>query len=184
MSSDQAVNYHGSRYNPEPLSHGYYSASYLTTLWTKYNGTDREGYLRTLFEQYGITNPNSTEISSGLSLKKDPFEMHLGQSLSRRALVKWTTGGHTGVGELSCLKLVSQESSLTYILLFSTSDVNLIAYGKNHERMVGNHDNTGEDIITFPEINTNGHLLSHLNRGRIIHRRSTRTRPPGCRQKA
>jgi len=46
------------------------------------------------------------------------MEVHLAQSLTRRAMVKWSTLGHSAV------------------------DVNLIAYGPNTEYIHGNRDNT------------------------------------------
>lgn len=62
--------------------------------------------------------PSATEISVAKALKSKSIDIHLGQSLTRRAMVKWTTLGHSAV------------------------DVNLIAYGPNIEYLRGNHDNT------------------------------------------
>jgi alkaline phosphatase len=62
--------------------------------------------------------PSSTEISVAKELKKKSIEIHLAQSLTRRAMVKWSTLGHSAV------------------------DVNLIAYGPNIEWLYGNRDNT------------------------------------------
>lgn len=62
--------------------------------------------------------PSATEISVAKELKKSSIEIHLGQSLTRRAMVKWSTLGHSAV------------------------DVNLIAYGSNTHWLHGNHDNT------------------------------------------
>ena len=62
--------------------------------------------------------PSSTEISVAKQLKNSSIDIHLSQSLTRRAMVKWSTLGHSAV------------------------DVNLIAYGPNIESLRGNHDNT------------------------------------------
>ena len=62
--------------------------------------------------------PSATEISVAKELQKKSIEIHLAQSLTRRAMVKWSTLGHSAV------------------------DVNLIAYGPNIEWLRGNHDNT------------------------------------------
>ena len=61
--------------------------------------------------------PSATEISVAKELKES-IEIHLARSLTRRAMVKWSTPGH------------------------STVDVNLIAYGPNIESLYGIHDNT------------------------------------------
>jgi alkaline phosphatase len=61
---------------------------------------------------------SATEISVAKELKKTSIDIHLAQSLTRRAMVKWSTLGHSSV------------------------DVNLIAYGPNIEYLRGNHDNT------------------------------------------
>ncbi|KAG8753217.1 hypothetical protein FRC11_007607, partial [Ceratobasidium sp. 423] len=98
-----------------------HSSSYLASLWAKYNGSDPDNYLLDLFKQYGINDANSTEIAVAKEHKSSTSfnDIHFGQSLTRRAMVKWATLGHTAV------------------------DVNLIGYGPNSERMAGNRDNTG-----------------------------------------
>ncbi|KAF8751090.1 Alkaline phosphatase [Rhizoctonia solani] len=107
-------------YNPEPLAAAKHSSSYLASQWTKYNGTDPDGFLTDLFAQYGINDANSTEIAVAKANKGNTnfIDTHIGQAMGRRAMIKWGTGGHTAV------------------------DVNLIGYGPNIERMAGNRDNT------------------------------------------
>ncbi|CUA72597.1 alkaline phosphatase [Rhizoctonia solani] len=108
------------QYNPAPLAGASHSSSYLASQWAKYNGTDSDNYLLDLFKQYGINDANSTEIAVAKEHKSSASfnDIHFGQSLTRRAMVKWATLGHTAV------------------------DVNLIGYGPNSERMAGNRDNT------------------------------------------
>ncbi|CAE6461827.1 unnamed protein product [Rhizoctonia solani] len=108
------------QYNPAPLASASHSSSYLASQWAKYNGSDPDGYLLDLFKQYGINDANSTEIAVAKARKSSASfnDIHFGQSLTRRALVKWATLGHTAV------------------------DVNLIGYGPNSERLAGNRDNT------------------------------------------
>ncbi|KAJ1305658.1 hypothetical protein OPQ81_000654 [Rhizoctonia solani] len=108
------------QYNPAPLAGASHSSSYLASLWAKYNGSDPDNYLLDLFKQYGINDANSTEIAVAKEHKSSASfnDIHFGQSLTRRAMVKWATLGHTAV------------------------DVNLIGYGPNSERLAGNRDNT------------------------------------------
>ncbi|CAE6472144.1 unnamed protein product [Rhizoctonia solani] len=108
------------QYNPAPLASAKHSSSYLASQWAKYNGSDPDNYLLDLFKQYGINDANSTEIAVAKERKSSASfnDIHFGQSLTRRALVKWSTLGHTAV------------------------DVNLIGYGPNSERLAGNRDNT------------------------------------------
>ncbi|CAE6489319.1 unnamed protein product [Rhizoctonia solani] len=108
------------QYNPEPLAAAKHSSSYLASQWAQYNGSDSDGYLTNLFAQYGINDANSTEVAVAKANKDNTnfIGMHIGQAMGRRAMIKWGTGGHTAV------------------------DVNLIGYGANIERMMGNRDNT------------------------------------------
>ncbi|CAE6485839.1 unnamed protein product [Rhizoctonia solani] len=108
------------QYNPAPLASASHSSSYLASQWAKYNGSDPDNYLLDLFKQYGINDANSTEIAVAKEHKSSASfnDIHFGQSLTRRAMVKWATLGHTAV------------------------DVNLIGYGPNSERLAGNRDNT------------------------------------------
>ncbi|KAG8710384.1 hypothetical protein FRC11_004569, partial [Ceratobasidium sp. 423] len=108
------------QYNPVPLADASHSSSYLASLWANYNGSEPDNYLLDLFKQYGINDANSTEITVAKEHKSSASfnDIHFGQSLTRRAMVKWATLGHTAV------------------------DVNLIGYGPNSERMAGNRDNT------------------------------------------
>ncbi|KAF8751065.1 Alkaline phosphatase [Rhizoctonia solani] len=93
----------------------------LASQWAKYNGSDPDGYLQTLFKQYGINDANSTEIAVAMAHKSSASfnDIHFGQSLTRRAMVKWAT--------------VSRPHRRR---------CQLIGYGPNSERMAGNRDNT------------------------------------------
>ena len=71
-----------------------------------------------LLSPTNIPLPSSTELSVAKQLKNSSIDIHLSQSLTRRAMVKWSTLGHSSV------------------------DVNLIAYGPNIDVLRGNHDNT------------------------------------------
>ncbi|KAB5591152.1 Alkaline phosphatase [Ceratobasidium theobromae] len=108
------------QYNPAPLAGAKHSSSYLASLWAKYNGSDPDNYLKSLFQDYGINDANSTELSVAMAHKSSASfnDIHFGQSLTRRAMVNWATLGHTAV------------------------DVNLIGYGPNSQLMSGNRDNT------------------------------------------
>ena len=109
-------------YYPQYLDAGKRSAEVLTRVWNTYNGSDIPAFLNTsIFGAYGITNPNASEISTALEQKNKTafrFDAFLGNALSSRALIKWSTLGHTGV------------------------DVNLLGYGPFSRLMAGNHDNT------------------------------------------
>ncbi|KAI0767625.1 alkaline-phosphatase-like protein [Fomes fomentarius] len=106
------------QWSPSALDGGKHSASYLSSLWSSYNGDNQDAFLDDIFSQYGISDANSTEIEVAKQLKSKSIEIHLAQSLTRRAMIKWSTLGHTAV------------------------DVNLIAYGPESEKLRGNHDNT------------------------------------------
>ncbi|KAF8598652.1 alkaline phosphatase-like protein [Ceratobasidium sp. AG-I] len=108
------------QFNPAPLADAKHSAGYLADAWAAYNGSDPDSYLNELFKEYGINNPNSTEFSVAKEHKSNAGfnSLHFGQSLTRQAMVKWASIGHTGV------------------------DVNLIGYGLNAHLLAGNRDNT------------------------------------------
>lgn len=44
------------QYNPAPLAGAKHSSSYLASLWAKYNGSDPDNYLKSLFQDYGIND--------------------------------------------------------------------------------------------------------------------------------
>ncbi|KAI0711542.1 alkaline-phosphatase-like protein [Earliella scabrosa] len=108
------------QWSPSALDAGQHSAEFLNSQWSKFTGADQDGFLKDIFAQYGIFDPNTTEIEVAKEYKAKgrSIEMHLGQSINRRAMLKWGSGGHSAV------------------------DVNLIAYGPQSEKLVGNHDNT------------------------------------------
>ncbi|KAI0681825.1 alkaline-phosphatase-like protein [Earliella scabrosa] len=108
------------QWSPSALDGGIHSAEFLSGQWSRYSGVDEDGYLKDIFAQYGIFDPNTTEIAVAKEFKAKgtSIETHLGQSINRRAMIKWGSGGHTAV------------------------DVNLIAYGPQSEKLIGNHDNT------------------------------------------
>lgn len=109
-------------YYPQYLDAGKHSTQFLTSLWNSYSGPDQEQFLNvSIFGAYGISNPNNSEITTAIEQKNKTdfrFDAFLGNALSSRALIKWSTLGHTAV------------------------DVNLIGHGPYHELMAGNHDNT------------------------------------------
>lgn len=109
-------------YAPQHLENGTHSAEFLQSLWNSYNGSDAQNFLKSsIFGTYGIEDPNNTEIETATAQKNKTsfrFDAFLGTALSSRALLKWSSLGHTGV------------------------DVNLLGYGPSHELMAGNHDNT------------------------------------------
>lgn len=94
------------QFNPEPLSYGRRSSEILAREWQLYNGTDPEETLRTLYADYGVFNPNSTEMGLAMKWKNDEKRsddlMFLwGRGLARRAMFKWGTDGHSAVGAFS-----------------------------------------------------------------------------------
>jgi len=88
------------------------------------NSSDLERFVRSsvLDDGFGITDCTSVEMHTLLEEANDGDAMEimntLGDMASRRALLGWTTHGHTGV------------------------DVNLYAFGVNSERLRGNRENT------------------------------------------
>ena|SRR5579862_4568487 len=109
-------------YAPQHLDAGKHSAEFLQSLWNSYNGSDPQTFLKqSIFGAYGIMDPNNTEIEIATAQKNKTsfrFDAFIGNALSSRALLKWSSLGHTGV------------------------DVNLLGYGPGHKTMAGNHDNT------------------------------------------
>ncbi|KAG8728162.1 hypothetical protein FRC12_021970 [Ceratobasidium sp. 428] len=90
-----------SQFNPAPLAKAKHSAGYLAVAWAEYNGSDPDSYLTELFAKYGISDANATEISVAKEQKLDSGfnTKHFGQSLNRRAMSKWASTSHTGVGK-------------------------------------------------------------------------------------
>lgn len=106
---------------PEALEPAQHSSSYLGGLIAKYKGDDLHDYVEnTIFPLYGINDANSTEVAVAVANNASSYfnDIHIAQSLSRRAMVKWTTLGHSAV------------------------DVNLIGYPADRvENIRGNHEN-------------------------------------------
>lgn len=106
---------------PEALEPAQHSSSYLGGLIAKYKGDDLHDYVEnTIFPLYGINDANSTEVAVAVANNASSYfnDIHIAQSLSRRAMVKWTTLGHSAV------------------------DVNLIGYPADRvESIRGNHEN-------------------------------------------
>lgn len=91
------------QWNPGPLAAGRHSSERLTLEWVAYDGDDREVKLRDLWKQYGIENPNATEIGEGLAWQHDENHLYdmaylFGWGLSWRTMVKWGSNGHSAVG--------------------------------------------------------------------------------------
>ncbi|KAG8686989.1 hypothetical protein FRC11_008004 [Ceratobasidium sp. 423] len=72
------------QYNPEPLAAAKHSSNYLASQWTKYNGSDPDGFLTDLFAQYGIKDANSTEIAVAKANKGNTnfIDTHIGQAMA------------------------------------------------------------------------------------------------------
>ncbi|KAH8928957.1 alkaline phosphatase-like protein [Atractiella rhizophila] len=122
-------------WEPEKLTKSKHSASFLGSLWAKYDGDDGDNYLNGLFEQYGIFDANATEIAVAQSIKNSTslLEYHFGQSMEKRALVRWATLGHTAV------------------------DINLLGYARSHadsnlDVLRGNHDNTEAGLFVANQL--------------------------------
>lgn len=113
-------------YNPVPIKGATNSTEVLAPLFESYSGDDDAAFLvDTILPAYGITDATESEIEELVALKgKSAFSSRLGQLLSDRAGVHWSTGGHTAV------------------------DIVLHGYGKGHrgaelkKDMAGNWDNT------------------------------------------
>ncbi|KAL1919458.1 uncharacterized protein VTP21DRAFT_2151 [Calcarisporiella thermophila] len=109
-----------------------------------YNGPDRIEYLHReiLNNTLGIVDPLPAELANveKKHSAKD-YNAFLATMLSKRAQVGWTTKGHSGV------------------------DVNLYAYGTEHEKLVGAHDNTyiGKFIEEFLELDLDA-ITDRLNK--------------------
>jgi len=123
------------QYNVEAVAAAKHTSDYLGSLWSKYNGSDPQGFLLDIFAQYGIMDANSTEIAVANALKSSATNVgiHIGQSMNRRALTKWGTLGHSAV------------------------DVNLIGYATkrayaNLDKIRGNHDNTEVGLFITNEL--------------------------------
>lgn len=84
-----------SGYNPLPLADARHSAQYLNTLWGRYSGSDRRGYLvNEILPAYGITDASSAEIDRLLG---GSFTSNLVAIANARTNIKWSTGGHSAV---------------------------------------------------------------------------------------
>jgi alkaline phosphatase len=110
-----------------------------------FNGTDaeRSTFISQLLQkEFGIADSTQDELAALLNRTATPMDTMyaLGDMVSRRASIGWTTHGHTGV------------------------DVNLYAYGPHAPRLAGNHENTdiGNFISAVLRLNL-GDLTDRLN---------------------
>ncbi|KAH7363356.1 repressible alkaline phosphatase [Plectosphaerella cucumerina] len=84
-----------SGYNPLPIGKAKHSASYLSSLWSRYSGSDRRGYLvNEILPAYGITDASTSEIDRLLA---GSFTSNLVGLQNARTNIKWSTGGHSAV---------------------------------------------------------------------------------------
>ncbi|KAL7414232.1 alkaline-phosphatase-like protein [Mrakia frigida] len=114
---------HEYQWVPEAISKSKNSAATLASRVVAYKGDDLPKFVEEeIYSAYGVFDANSTEIEGVVENLKTPgyvLEGVIADSLSRRAMCKWTTGGHSAV------------------------DVNLIAYPPHLTKdMVGNHGST------------------------------------------
>ncbi|EUC34839.1 hypothetical protein COCCADRAFT_3820 [Bipolaris zeicola 26-R-13] len=85
-----------SGHNPQLLQPGKHSVEYLSEQWSKYNGTDADGFLANeIIPAYGLTDVSDVEIQRLIA--SEDFAQELADLLNARAGLKWSTGGHTGV---------------------------------------------------------------------------------------
>ncbi|KAK9240246.1 alkaline-phosphatase-like protein [Lipomyces kononenkoae] len=112
---------------PSVLTHADHSAQYYAAIYKNmrsfnYSAAMMESTLvDRVFGGYGIYNVTLAEIA-GLAITNTPA-VFLGELLSSRAGINWSTLGHTAV------------------------DVTLFGHGLHTEKLVGNHDNT--DVCHF-----------------------------------
>ncbi|RPB01680.1 alkaline phosphatase-like protein [Choiromyces venosus 120613-1] len=106
---------------PEYFAGSKASVEKLSSVWKASTTTDLAGFVReNIFKQYGVMAPTDAEISRAIALRNNTndFGAFLGQALSARLGVNWSTRGHSGV------------------------DVTLYGYGINHEDFAGQRENT------------------------------------------
>ncbi|KAJ1978365.1 vacuolar alkaline phosphatase [Dimargaris xerosporica] len=108
---------------------------------------DRPAFIRTsVMPWLGMTDLDSKEFDV-LKRTTDYYELRdaLSDMISRRALVGWTTHGHTGV------------------------DVNLYAYGTRADRLRGNHENTDVGSFIAKELGLDLDAITKRIRHELTH---------------
>ncbi|KAI8086207.1 alkaline-phosphatase-like protein [Halteromyces radiatus] len=124
------------KWNPEVISRVMNSSEHLANVWNQATETNIASldYLKStiIADGLGVTDPSKEELDKVMAWKTSgkPLEVlvtYFGDIVSRRALIGWTTWGHTGV------------------------DVNLYALGENAQILRGSHENTeiGDFIVNY-----------------------------------
>ncbi|CAO3591466.1 unnamed protein product [Absidia cylindrospora] len=130
------------KWNPEVISHVMNSSEVLANMWNQAteNNEDTVEYLKQTIigNGLGVKDPSDEEVDRVLGWKSsdktvEVLATYLSDIVSRRALIGWTTWGHTGV------------------------DVNLYALGQGTEVLRGSHENTeiGDFMIKFLGLDLN-----------------------------
>jgi alkaline phosphatase len=84
-----------SGYDPRRLKDVKQSAEHLKSLWDKYGGDDRRGFLVSeILPAYALSDATDGEIEALLA---GDFVANLAKFLNDRIGVEWSTGGHTAV---------------------------------------------------------------------------------------
>ncbi|KAI7880605.1 alkaline phosphatase-like protein, partial [Lichtheimia hyalospora FSU 10163] len=135
------------KWEPEVISRVRNSSEVLARAWDAAE-QDQIDYLRDeiIGKGLGIVDPSDKEIDKLVSWKETSkdvlaLEYMLGDMVSRRAEIGWTTHGHTAV------------------------DVNLYAFGKGTQSLRGSHENTdiNEFIVDYLDLDL-GQVTGTLNR--------------------
>lgn len=118
-------------WHPEFVAPVRHSTEYLTALWISYTGVDKETFLNETIIKQGLGIQDATPAEVQELLNFDPHDVFsaeqfmyaLGDLVSKRALIGWSTHGHTSV------------------------DVNLYVYeGKNRGKIVDRLSGSNENI--------------------------------------
>ncbi|CAG8710748.1 3875_t:CDS:2, partial [Ambispora leptoticha] len=130
---------------PEVIKRVNTSSYLLAKKINGYNKEDKIDFIKKSFrDELGIDDFSDDDVE--YLNKPEEFNMaheyYLANMTSARALVGWTTHGHTAV------------------------DVNLYAYGMNSENLIGNHENTdiGDFIVDFLGLDLQS-ITTLLNKG-------------------
>nr|APX61059.1 alkaline phosphatase [Gigaspora rosea] len=135
---------------PDVISRIKNSSYALSVELTKYWNNDRTEYIKDniLRNSLGISDFSDDEVNFLVANHTQPeYEIYMANLTSWRALVGWTTHGHTGV------------------------DVNLYAHGKNTNALRGNHENTyiGQFITEYLSLDPDSITL-RLNSNNTFHK--------------
>ncbi|KEY64624.1 hypothetical protein S7711_02828 [Stachybotrys chartarum IBT 7711] len=82
-------------YGPRPLQGGRHSIDYLSSLWSRYSGSDRRAFLTSeILPAYGLEDATGSEIDRLLA---GNFAGNLASIISSSTGIQWSTGGHRAV---------------------------------------------------------------------------------------